>query len=892
MKKVLNGMIALLATAGLLHGATTHTVPGAFPSIAAALADVSVVDGDTIELTAGTYTLGAVLTVDKRVTIQGVAGTTRDDIIIDGDGKYNISMTASGAVVRALTIRKGGAASGGGVSMGAINTILADCIVTNCASTGNNGGGVAVLATATGAMVTNCIITANSAGSGGGGIALVTGLLVDSIVEGNSATSLYGGGVHLNGANARAERCIIRGNAAGRQAGGVWVGNGTLRNCLVTGNRSTSNISDTGGGGIRATGGTVENCTIVGNSAAGPGGGIEGGNVNFRNLIVTGNTSGTGILGWQNIRRTATTPAIAIANSYIGTGLTDYTNTSGIRTFIEDGDPMFKDASVGDYRLYALSPCRDAGIYQSWMNGAFDLAGNPCPSSGSIADMGCYAYQPSSSLAVFFTAPAAEPGNPVTFTPCVEGDTTGLQIAWDFGDSSSTGTTGTAPASHIYAQAGVYTVTATASNAGAESDVYTHTQYILPDAPVYVGPSGGNAFPYTSSTTAATGFQDALGVLEQMRLARYSTRTLYVCPGVNTLTTNLVVERNFEICGDGTREECIIDGAGLYNICLALPYATGATVRNVTIRNGRAASGGGGITMEVPNTTLANCIVTNCVSTAAGAGGVRLLAGATEAMVTNCIITANTTTDGGGIVLRAGLLVDSIVEGNRSTGLYTGGLSLGTGTVADRCIIRGNTAQRRTGGVEVSGGTLRNSLVVSNTAIQNVSGTGSGGVHVSAAGSAVENCTIVRNHAAGPVGGILLNAAGANFRNLIVTGNTSASGTATQQDAYRNATTVPIANSYIGAGLDEETTNVSGLLKFAKDGAPGFKDDTNNNPYLNNYRLNLKTSPCIGAGLYQSWMDNALDLDGTSRLFKGAVDMGAYQNQESPPPAGTVIIVK
>lgn len=40
-----------------------------------------------------------------------------------------------------------------------------------------------------------------------------------------------------------------------------------------------------------------------------------------------------------------------------------------------------------------------------------------------------------------------------------------------------------------------------------------------------------------------------------------------------------------------------------------------------------------------------------------------------------------------------------------------------------------------------------------------------------------------------------------------------------------------------------------------------------------------KTSPCINAGLYQSWMDGALDLDGRRRLdrFSQLVDIGCYE---------------
>lgn len=47
-------------------------------------------------------------------------------------------------------------------------------------------------------------------------------------------------------------------------------------------------------------------------------------------------------------------------------------------------------------------------------------------------------------------------------------------------------------------------------------------------------------------------------------------------------------------------------------------------------------------------------------------------------------------------------------------------------------------------------------------------------------------------------------------------------------------------------------------------------------------------SPCLDAGSLQTWMTGAMDLDGRERIIGEAVDMGAY---ETPPPAGTVIVV-
>jgi hypothetical protein len=43
-----------------------------------------------------------------------------------------------------------------------------------------------------------------------------------------------------------------------------------------------------------------------------------------------------------------------------------------------------------------------------------------------------------------------------------------------------------------------------------------------------------------------------------------------------------------------------------------------------------------------------------------------------------------------------------------------------------------------------------------------------------------------------------------------------------------------------------------------------------------NYRLQ-NNSPCINAGINQTWMTNAVDLEGKTRIRYGTVDMGCYE---------------
>ena len=169
---------------------------------------------------------------------------------------------------------------------------------------------------------------------------------------------LYHGGVVSN--------CIIRGSSADRTGGGAYgfgpdadAYYGTLYNCLLIGNSAAYS------GGSR--GGTLYNCTISGNSAGDYGSGAYKGTL--YNCIVHDNT------GDPNHRDcvmaySCTTPDPG------GTGNV----TKG---------PMFIDASAGNYRLQAGSPCADAGTNQAWMVAATDLGGRP-RIIGPKVDIGAY----------------------------------------------------------------------------------------------------------------------------------------------------------------------------------------------------------------------------------------------------------------------------------------------------------------------------------------------------------------------------------------------------------------------------------------------------------------------------------------------------------------------
>ncbi len=93
----------------------------------------------------------------------------------------------------------------------------------------------------------------------------------------------------------------------------------------------------------------------------------------FKNNVVWGNSDCV----------TELSPGAATAAYNCFAGATGETDVSG--------DPLFKGAANGDYRLQGKSPCRNTGDTTLWTGaaGALDLAGNPRVKHGKV-DMGCY----------------------------------------------------------------------------------------------------------------------------------------------------------------------------------------------------------------------------------------------------------------------------------------------------------------------------------------------------------------------------------------------------------------------------------------------------------------------------------------------------------------------
>lgn len=224
-----------------------------------------------------------------------------------------------------------------------------------------------------------------------------------------------GGGICMEGPAAVGTcvtNCVIRNNRSvtgGGISGGMYDprGNPKIYDCIIT-----NNFGDYGGG--VAYGATFERCVIAYNTAYGSGGGCY---EPFRveNSLIAGNTSAAygGVYGPATLLNStiAYNTGGGVTGVNWGPGLHLYANNciiwgnSGnqygeLSHFVNsccstagDGitvtaDPLFMDATKGDFRLQPASPCINAGATAS-AAGKVDLAGN-ARVVGGIVDMGAY----------------------------------------------------------------------------------------------------------------------------------------------------------------------------------------------------------------------------------------------------------------------------------------------------------------------------------------------------------------------------------------------------------------------------------------------------------------------------------------------------------------------
>jgi len=252
--------------------------------------------------------------------------------------------------------------------------------------TGEGGG---LLCDSISGCASNCVVTGNKAYYQGGGV--YSGTLINCTIFSNSmSASGNGGGV----AYGTLVSCTVTNNSA-YNGGGAY--SATLTNCSLTGNSAsyegggaysatlngcilTGNSSQWGGGAHFCL--TLNNCTITGNSASSGYGGAAGSVLN--NCIIYSNTA-PNAPNWSNCTMNfCCTPTIP-TRGFPTVGIGNITNP-----------PLFVAQAGGNLHLQTNSPCINAGN-NAYVQTTNDLAGNPRIMGGTV-DIGAYEFQTPKSV--------------------------------------------------------------------------------------------------------------------------------------------------------------------------------------------------------------------------------------------------------------------------------------------------------------------------------------------------------------------------------------------------------------------------------------------------------------------------------------------------------------
>ena len=912
---------------GLTPATPKATIPAALLAVAS---------GGTVHLADGTYPLPATLTLETAVTVRGNDADPSAVVLRrSGSGFYNVvtiknaAATLSGCVVENGYVEGSGAAgitasagtvtncvirnntrsnntygTGGGIHFSGANCTLVDCVVSNNATKTywQAGGGIYVSDVA--AKIIRCRFIGNRSACQGGAIHCASAsrkpifedcLIADNVSGTNYYSNSGGKGTFAGGGGAYGgtlRRCVLSGNwlcaRSSTFSGGGAAQSSALYDCLVVSNAASATSTDYAGGLMSCT---AYNCTIADNRASSLGGGARA--CTLRNCIVWGNTVADGS---ENGNHYATSSA-------------QYTCTTPALT--GDGNITLDPRLSPDWRIGGVSPCVDtaSSALVTASTSLTDLDGNE-RIVGNAVDMGCYEFDPASAPVAFdvgfsLAADAGDAPFEAEFTASVLGAAPGaaLTYRWDFdGDGTTDLSTAAAVVTNIYAAAGRYTVSLTATD-GVSTDTYSLPACVLVRArDVYVAPGGSDDNDgLTPAAPKAT-------IPEGIVCAAAAGGTVHLADGTYPLPATVIIDTAVTLRGNDARPEAVVlrrSGSGFYNVVTiknaaavlsglvvengyvegsgaAGITASAGTVTNCVIRNNTRSNNtygtGGGIHFSGANCTLVDCVVSNNATKTYWQAGGGIYVADVAAKITRCRFIGNQSACEGGAIYcasasRKPVFEDCLIADNVSgtnyfgyndrTGSYAGGGGAYGGTLR-RCVLSGNWLCTRGNSFYGGGGalnsTLYSCLVVSNAATAASTDYGGGLKSCTA-----YNCTVVGNRAC-VSGGVHDGAA----RNSIVWGNVATSGNGTDNyggsPTFAYTCTAPAAS---GAG------NISA--------DPGLRPATAPKPYT------LRGgSPCLDVG------DNTLangdtDLAGNPRVFRNVIDLGCYENCD---PHGTKLFLR
>jgi len=517
-------------------------------------------------------------------------------------------------------------------------------------------------------------------------------------VNGPGTTIVDGGGssrcFRLAGENCLISGFTVANGEASYFGGGIYCENDTavVSNCVVRRNV---------GGGMR--GGTAYNCAFSGNFGRGMSYGTA------HNCTFSGN-DGAGISGgaaynsvfWENAPN-------------ISGGAEVYYSCSSDLAHGVDGNITNNPLLVSASHIATNSPCRGAGSFTHAFGVDFDGETWLNPPS-----MGCDEYHGTvtGSLGLSLIGPTnLLVGFSGDYLFDIQGAPTKVTV--DFPDDGQV-LTNTVYMTHTWNVPGSHDVVLTAFNDDYPGGVsVTQEVFIFSgEGPaVYVSESFGDDVNDGHSWATAKKTIQA-GVDAQAVIAG----TVWVSNGTYSISSEILVRQPMRIRSVGGPSITVVDGGG-ETLCFNLS-GTRCLLSGFTITNGYAGSspGGGGIVCADETAVVSNCVMTGNSSSTSGGGMYRGTVynstfinnfsgwrggGLSDGMAYNCTFIGNSSGGGGGMY--GGTSYNSIFSGNSASS--GGGISYGT---AYNCIFSDNSASSDGGGMYY--GTAYNCILWGNTA--------------------------------------------------------------------------------------------------------------------------------------------------------------------------------
>lgn len=652
-------------------GATTEEIMAAV---------VSAEEGGTIRFGAGIWTVTNTVVLAKGVTVEGAGPAAT---VLDFGGRCRgFELSHASARVANLKIFRASAygekvsCCGGGVMMtdGTVtNCLIESCVVGGTIGKGHVGGGVFV----SGGLVTGCEIRGCTIENlyGFGNAVYMKGGRVDGCdVHSNNGgfshpTPAYGGGVV----------CVERGvfenskvhhNLKNTNPGVQVFASGTVRNCLVYGNRGKY-----GAGGVYMDGGTVDFCTVSDNEVSDRPGrsGLRclGGTV--KNSVFWAN----GAAGGCEVKSGS---AARVVHNVFDRTLGDHPEN-------RVSDPLFADAANGDFAIASrFSPAYGYALSDPSVKADFaGAARNPdAPSCGALE------FDPSDETFgadILFEREVYAAGADVTVEAALTGaDLSDVTIAWTLDGEPRAETDrvltirGLALGSHSLRLEVV-------RKSSGEKVVRDYPGRILVRPTVgYVNMSGSATAPYDTFEKGSPSLGDVLAALG---VAPGVTSVVHVAGGSYTLPAGVILREKVRILGEGR------DVVTFY-----CPEERAFVVDNVAAEVSGVTVNGGVGAFEVSAGRVVSCRAQN-------------------------VQTSLTYAQGAGFKVSGGEVLDCEAIDCSAHGITGGGggLSISDGLVSNLLVrnCRGYDARSGTGAVAASGGTLKR-VVVTGTTMDNIEG--------------------------------------------------------------------------------------------------------------------------------------------------------------------------